>query len=39
VQIDSVSISYDYLVLATGSAHSYFGHDEWAEVAPGPQAH
>jgi NADH:ubiquinone reductase (H+-translocating) len=35
VQIDSVSIRYDYLVLATGAAHSYFGHDEWAEVAPG----
>jgi NADH dehydrogenase len=35
VQIDSVSIPYDYLVLATGAAHSYFGHDEWAEVAPG----
>jgi NADH dehydrogenase len=35
VQIDSVSVPYDYLVLATGAAHSYFGHDEWAEVAPG----
>src|SRR5215468_735638 len=35
VQIDSMSIPYDYLVLATGAAHSYFGHDEWAEVAPG----
>jgi len=34
-QIDSVSIPYDYLVLATGATHSYFGHDEWAEVAPG----
>jgi NADH dehydrogenase len=35
VQIDSLSIPYDYLVLATGATHSYFGHDEWAEVAPG----
>src|SRR6202022_3804066 len=35
VQIDSASIPYDYLVLATGAAHSYFGHDEWAEAAPG----
>jgi NADH:ubiquinone reductase (H+-translocating) len=35
VQIDSVSIPYDYLVLATGATHSYFGHEEWAEVAPG----
>ena len=28
-------IEYDYLVLATGSTHSYFGKDEWAAVAPG----
>jgi NADH dehydrogenase len=35
VQIDSLSIPYDYLVLATGATHSYFGHDEWSEVAPG----
>jgi len=28
-------IEYDYLVLATGSTHSYFGHDEWATLAPG----
>src|SRR6266550_3950148 len=28
-------ISYDYLILATGAAHSYFGHDEWAPRAPG----
>jgi NADH dehydrogenase len=26
---------YDYLVLATGATHSYFGHDEWAPLAPG----
>ncbi len=26
---------YDYLVLATGSTHSYFGKDEWAKIAPG----
>jgi NADH dehydrogenase len=35
VQIDPMTIPYDYLVLATGATHSYFGHDEWAEVAPG----
>ena len=35
MQIKSVSLPYDYLVLATGATHSYFGHDEWAEVAPG----
>jgi NADH dehydrogenase len=28
-------LEYDYLVLATGSTHSYFGKDQWAEVAPG----
>ena len=28
-------IGYDYLVLATGARHSYFGHDEWARFAPG----
>ncbi len=26
---------YDYLVIATGTMHAYFGHDEWARVAPG----
>lgn len=28
-------IHYDYLVIATGAKHSYFGKDEWAEFAPG----
>ena len=28
-------IPYDYLVLATGASHSYFGRDEWAAFAPG----
>ncbi|MBP2236993.1 NADH dehydrogenase [Sinorhizobium kostiense] len=28
-------VSYDTLVLATGATHAYFGHDEWAPVAPG----
>ncbi|MDP9010467.1 MAG: FAD-dependent oxidoreductase [Pseudomonadota bacterium] len=28
-------IPYDYLVLATGATHSYFGKDEWARFAPG----
>ena len=35
LQTDSISIPYDYLVLATGATHSYFGHDEWIDVAPG----
>lgn len=29
------SIAYDYLVVATGASHSYFGHNEWAPYAPG----
>src|SRR5690606_15323232 len=28
-------VGYDYLVVATGSTHAYFGHPEWAEHAPG----
>jgi len=28
-------MSYDYLVVATGATHSYFGHDEWESAAPG----
>src|SRR5213595_1672676 len=28
-------IGYDYLILATGARHSYFGHDEWEKLAPG----
>ena len=27
--------AYDYLILATGARHSYFGHDEWEKLAPG----
>jgi len=29
------SIPYDYLILATGARDSYFGHDDWAQFAPG----
>jgi NADH:ubiquinone reductase (H+-translocating) len=28
-------IPYDYLIVAVGATHSYFGHDEWAPLAPG----
>jgi NADH dehydrogenase len=28
-------LEYDYLVVATGSTHSYFGRDDWAPLAPG----
>ena len=31
----AVPVSYDYLILATGQTHSYFGHDEYAQYAPG----
>src|SRR6202012_797267 len=30
-----IRISYDYLILATGATHSYFGHDDFAAFAPG----
>ncbi|MBI3966507.1 MAG: NAD(P)/FAD-dependent oxidoreductase [Chloroflexi bacterium] len=29
------SLSYDFLILAPGASHSYFGHDEWEPLAPG----
>jgi NADH dehydrogenase len=32
---DGTSESYDYLIVGTGAHHSYFGHDEWAPLAPG----
>jgi NADH dehydrogenase FAD-containing subunit len=32
---EAVPVHYDYLVLATGVRHSYFGHEEFAEFAPG----
>jgi NADH dehydrogenase len=32
---DGPEIPYDYLVVATGSTHSYFGNDAWAPFAPG----
>jgi NADH dehydrogenase len=31
----NVPVVYDYLILATGASHSYFGHNEFAEYAPG----
>jgi NADH dehydrogenase len=35
VHTDFGDLPYDYLVIATGAMHSYFGHDEWSDVAPG----
>src|SRR4051794_12022100 len=35
VMLADRSIGYDYLVVATGSRHAYFGHDDWEPIAPG----
>ena len=35
VHTTEIDLPYDYLLLATGSTHSYFGHDDWAPFAPG----
>jgi NADH dehydrogenase len=35
VKLTDGEIPYDYLIVATGATHSYFGHDEWEEFAPG----
>jgi NADH dehydrogenase len=32
---DFGAIGYDYLVLAAGASHAYFGHEEWEQYAPG----
>ena len=32
---DAKRLAYDYLVIATGARHAYFGHDDWAIFAPG----
>jgi NADH:ubiquinone reductase (H+-translocating) len=32
---DGDALTYDYLIVATGAHHSYFGHDEWEPLAPG----
>ncbi len=32
---DGNMLDFDYLLVATGATHAYFGHDEWAEHAPG----
>ncbi len=29
------SVAFDYLIVATGSTHSYFGHEDWQTIAPG----
>src|SRR6184192_3479650 len=35
VKTVDLQIDYDYLILATGARHSYFGHSEWEKLAPG----
>jgi NADH dehydrogenase len=35
VRAGPLTLTYDYLVVASGVTHAYFGHDEWAKVAPG----
>ncbi|MGL5002887.1 MAG: NAD(P)/FAD-dependent oxidoreductase, partial [Casimicrobium sp.] len=32
---DGATIAYDYLLVASGATHAYFGRDEWAQHAPG----
>lgn len=33
--VDGSEIAYDYLIVASGARHAYFGRDDWAEFAPG----
>jgi len=35
VKLSDFEIEYDYLIVAAGAQHSYFGHDQWALLAPG----
>lgn len=35
VHTDGDDVPYDTLIVAAGSRHSYFGHNEWADLAPG----
>src|SRR5215470_4116894 len=35
VKLAGGDVPYDYLILATGSSHAYFGHDDWEPFAPG----
>src|SRR5271166_6545442 len=35
VKIHGFELPYDYLVVAAGATHAYFGHDEWEPLAPG----
>jgi NADH:ubiquinone reductase (H+-translocating) len=35
VKLDDRELPYDYLIVAAGASHAYFGHDEWEPMAPG----
>ena len=35
VKIGSLDLAYDYLIIAAGATHAYFGHPEWEKIAPG----
>lgn len=35
VMVGDARLGYDYLVIATGAQHAYFGHDDWEKFAPG----
>lgn len=35
VETTDCNVAYDYLIVAAGAGHSYFGHDEWEPSAPG----
>ncbi|HEX7286074.1 MAG TPA: NAD(P)/FAD-dependent oxidoreductase [Candidatus Angelobacter sp.] len=35
VRADGLDVPYDYLVVAAGATHAYFGHPEWEQYAPG----
>src|SRR5216684_3817018 len=35
VKLEDGELGYDYLLVASGASHAYFGHDEWEPFAPG----
>jgi NADH dehydrogenase len=35
VKLPDMEVAYDYLIVAAGASHAYFGHDEWEPFAPG----
>ena len=35
IELDNGTLNFDYLIIATGASHSYFGNDQWAPFAPG----